>query len=79
LRSLTTARNRRALAGVVDENVNAPELRHRGIDDSLSILRPRNVRGDGERAAPAFFDQSLGLFQAIDSSRGEHHVSTRFG
>ena len=66
-------------AGVVDEDVDAPELLHRGVDERLAVLGLGDVGGDGDRLAPRLLDELLGLLELLHAPRPERDVGPRLG
>jgi hypothetical protein len=75
---LPSGRHGRALACVVYEHVDLPELGHRGLDDRFGVLWPRDIGGDGDRAAAALHDDLARLLEAVGAPRGEYEVCAGF-
>ena len=61
-------------AGVVDEDVDAPELLDGGVDERLAVLGLGDVGGDRDRAAARRLDELLGLLELLDAPRAERDV-----
>ena len=61
------------------QDVDPPELRHRGVDQGLAVLRVRDVGGDGERPPAGRLDGLLGVDQPVGPARAERHVRTGLG
>ena len=61
-------------AGVVDEDVDAPELLDGGVDERLAVLGLGDVGGDRDRPPARRLDELLGLLQLLDAPRAERDV-----
>ena len=68
-----------AAARVVDEDVEAPELVHRSVDQPLTLVDLGDVRRDDQRPAPERLDVPRRLLQRFGPATGEHDVGTVFG
>ena len=66
-------------AGVVDQDVDPPELRHRGVDEGLAVLRLRDVGGDGDRPPAGRLHRLLGVGQPVDPPRAQRDVGAGLG
>jgi hypothetical protein len=66
-------------AGVVDEDVEAPELLGRGLDQRVHVRGDRDVGGDGERLPPPLAHAGGRRFEVTLLATREHHVRPGVG
>ena len=69
-------RRRHGAARVVDEDVDAAELRHRAFDGRRQGLQVHHVRRYDERAPPALFDGLRDPLEVGDRASEERDIGT---
>jgi hypothetical protein len=65
--------------GVVDQDVDAPELFSRRTDERLAVQRVGDVSPNSQRVAANRFHQRAGVGEALFAARSEHDVGSRLG
>ncbi len=65
-------------AGVIDEDIQAPESRHHFGDEALGFARDRDVHGKGEdfRGVCCLADRGCRLLKRVCAAAADRHAST---
>ena len=66
-------------AGVVHQDVDAPELAHAGVHQRAAVLGLGDVRAHGDHAATERLDGLARVLQLLGAPGAEHDVGARLG
>jgi hypothetical protein len=66
-------------AGIVDENLEAPEFLHNLLHHGLRLLGLAHIRHDGESAAPDVANGCGRSFERLGSAARNSHIGTALG